>query len=443
MKRLFNTSELLIKDGVKYAISFALVTSCFTLWGFASDMTGPIVKAFSKIFRMSVTEGSLVQVAYYLGYFTMTIPAALFIQRFSFKAGVMLGMSMFAVGALMFVPAKMTGIYFPFLIAYFLLTCGVAFLETSSNSFIYCMGSEESATQRLNLAQAFNPIGALMGMVVAMNFVQAKMNPLTTAQRLELSDVQYDMVKNHDLNILIQPYIWIGAVAILLLVLIKLTKMPMVSDKRLKKSIRKSVQELLEVKNYREGVIAQFFYMGAQVTCWTFIIQYGTRVFMAEGMEEKAAEMLSQKFNIAALVFFTVSRFVCTFFLKYVKPTRLLSILAICAATFVGGAIMFPDRSGMYCLVAVSACMSLMFPTIYGIALRKVGENVKMAGAGLVMAIIGGAAFPPVQALIIDSNITFLGLASTNLSFIIPFISFVVIAVYGHRAYVRQHIWKE
>jgi FHS family L-fucose permease-like MFS transporter len=251
------------------------------------------------------------------------------------------------------------------------------------------------------------------------------------------------MVKNHDLNILIQPYIWIGAVAILLLVLIKLTKMPMVSDKRLKKSIRKSVQELLEVKNYREGVIAQFFYMGAQVTCWTFIIQYGTRVFMAEGMEEKAAEMLSQKFNIAALVFFTVSRFVCTFFLKYVKPTRLLSILAICAATFVGGAIMFPDRSGMYCLVAVSACMSLMFPTIYGIALRKVGENVKMASAGLVMAIIGGAAFPPVQALIIDSNITFLGLASTNLSFIIPFISFVVIAVYGHRAYVRQHIWKE
>ena len=443
MKRLFNTSELLIKDGVKYAISFALVTACFTLWGFASDMTGPIVKAFSKIFRMSVTEGSLVQVAYYLGYFTMTIPAALFIQRFSFKAGVMLGMSMFAVGALMFVPAKMTGIYFPFLMAYFLLTCGVAFLETSSNSFIYCMGSEESATQRLNLAQAFNPIGALMGMVVAMNFVQAKMNPLTTAQRLELSDVQYNMVKNHDLNILIQPYIWIGAVAILLLVLIKLTKMPMVSDKRLKKSIRKSVQELLEVKNYREGVIAQFFYMGAQVTCWTFIIQYGTRVFMAEGMEEKAAEMLSQKFNIAALVFFTVSRFVCTFFLKYVKPTRLLSILAICAATFVGGAIMFPDRSGMYCLVAVSACMSLMFPTIYGIALRKVGENVKMAGAGLVMAIIGGAAFPPVQALIIDSNITFLGLASTNLSFIIPFISFVVIAVYGHRAYVRQHIWKE
>ena len=443
MKLLFNTSELLRKDGVKYTISFVLITACFTLWGFASDMTGPIVKAFSKIFRMSVTEGSLVQVAYYLGYFTMTIPAALFIQRFSFKAGVMLGMSMFAVGALMFVPAKMTGFYFPFLIAYFLLTCGVAFLETSSNSFIYCMGSEESATQRLNLAQAFNPIGALMGMVVAMNFVQAKMNPLTTAQRLELSDVQYDMVKNHDLNILIQPYIWIGAVAILLLVLIKITKMPMVSDKRLKKSIRKSVQELLEVKNYREGVIAQFFYMGAQVTCWTFIIQYGTRVFMAEGMEEKAAEMLSQKFNIAALVFFTVSRFVCTFFLKYVKPTRLLSILAICAATFVGGAIMFPDRSGMYCLVAVSACMSLMFPTIYGIALRKVGENVKMASAGLVMAIIGGAAFPPVQALIIDSNITFLGLASTNLSFIIPFISFVVIAVYGHRAYVRQHIWKE
>lgn len=442
MKLVLNSNEILTKNGVSYLIPFILITACFTMWGFASDMTGPIVKAFSKIFRMSVTEGSMVQVAYYLGYFTMTFPAALFIQRYSFKAGVMLGMSLFAVGTLMFLPAKMTGIYFPFLIAYFLLTCGVAFLETSSNSFIYCMGTEDTATQRLNLAQAFNPIGALMGMVVAMNYVQAKMNPMTSAQRIELSDAQYELVKNHDLNILIQPYVFIGAVCIVLLLLIKLTKMPMVGDKRLKKGIVTSVRELLSLKNYREGVVAQFFYMGAQVTCWTFIIQYGTRVFMAEGMSEKAAEMLSQKFNIAALIFFTVSRFVFTFFLKYIKAGRLLSIIAICAATFVGGAILFPDRNGMYCLVAVSACMSLMFPTIYGIALRGVGENVKMAGAGLVMAIIGGAVFPPIQALIIDSNVAVLGIASTNLSFLIPLISFVYIALYGHRAYVRQHIWK-
>ena len=400
------------------------------------------MKAFSKIFRMSVFEGSLVQVAYYLGYFAMAFPAAMFIQRYSFKAGVLLGLTLFAIGSLMFVPARMLGYYFPFLLAYFILTCGLSFLETSCNPFIYCMGTEDTATQRLNLAQSFNPIGALLGMYVAMEFVQARMNPLTTAQRHELPDMRFNMVKDHDLNILIQPYIFIGLVCLLLLVLIRISKMPKNGDEQSKKGLLRSLRELLMVKNYREGVIAQFFYVGAQVTCWTFIIQYGTRVFMAEGMTEKAAEILSQKFNIAAMVFFTVSRFICTFFLRYIQPGRLLSILAICAVAFVGGVILFPDRNGVYCLVAVSACMSLMFPTIYGIALRGVGENVKVAGAGLIMAVFGGSVFPPLQALIIDSNITLLGVASVNLSFIIPLICFVVVAVYGHKAYVRHCIWK-
>ena len=442
MKIRFNANEILTKDGVSFVIPFALITCCFAMWGFANDMTGPIVKAFSKIFRMSVFEGSLVQVAYYLGYFAMAFPAAMFIQRYSFKAGVLLGLTLFAIGSLMFVPARMLGYYFPFLLAYFILTCGLSFLETSCNPFIYCMGTEDTATQRLNLAQSFNPIGALLGMYVAMEFVQARMNPLTTAQRHELPDMRFNMVKDHDLNILIQPYIFIGLVCLLLLVLIRISKMPKNGDEQSKKGLLRSLRELLMVKNYREGVIAQFFYVGAQVTCWTFIIQYGTRVFMAEGMTEKAAEILSQKFNIAAMVFFTVSRFICTFFLRYIQPGRLLSILAICAVAFVGGVILFPDRNGVYCLVAVSACMSLMFPTIYGIALRGVGENVKVAGAGLIMAVFGGSVFPPLQALIIDSNITLLGVASVNLSFIIPLICFVVVAVYGHKAYVRHCIWK-
>ena len=206
------------------------------------------------------------------------------------------------------------------------------------------------------------------------------------------------------------------------------------------KSLGQSLRELIKLKNYREGVIAQFFYVGAQVTCWTFIIQYGTRVFLAEGMDEKAAEILSQKFNIVAIVFFTVSRFICTWLLKYVKPERLLSILAICAGTAIVGVILFSDRNGMYCLVAVSACMSLMFPTIYGIALHGVGDNVKYAGAGLIMAILGGSVFPPLQAAIIDTNFTVLGLSSTNLSFVVPLVCFIVVALYGHRAFVRFHI---
>ena len=440
MKVSINKNEILTKDGVSFVIPFMLITMCFALWGFANDMTGPIVKAFSKIFRMSVTEGSFVQVAFYLGYFGMAFPAAMFIQRYSFKAGILLGLTLFGVGALLFVPAKMLGFYYPFLLAYFVMTCGLSFLETSSNPYIYCMGTEETATQRLNLAQAFNPIGAVLGMIVARDLVQARMNSLTTAQRHELPLTQFNIVKDHDLSILIQPYIFLGVVCIVLLTVIRLYHMPKNGDTASKKGVVNSMRELMQMKNYRDGVIAQFFYVGAQVACWTFIIQYGTRVFMLEGMDEKSAEILSQNYNIAAMLFFTASRFICTFFLKYIQPGRLLSILAILATVLVGGAILFPDRNGMYCLVGVSACMSLMFPTIYGIALRGVGDNVKFAGAGLIMAILGGSVLPPLQAMIIDFNITVFGIAATNPSFIIPLISFVVVAIYGHKAYLRHHI---
>ena len=300
------------------------------------------------------------------------------------------------------------------------------------------MGTEETATQRLNLAQAFNPIGALLGMWMAMKFVQARMSPMTTDQRAELGDMQFNMLKDHDLGVLIGPYLGLGIACIILLVLIVVKKMPKNGDTRAKKGIRQAMKELMQVKNYREGVIAQFFYVGAQVTCWTFIIQYGTRVFMLEGMDEKAAEILSQKYNIGAMMFFCVSRFICTWFLKYISAGRLLSVLAILAAVLIGGAILFPDRNGIYCLVGVSGCMSLMFPTIYGIALRGVGENVKFAGAGLIMAILGGSVFPMLQAMIIDAKFQFAGLSSTNLSFIIPFCCFVVVAIYGHRSYIRQ-----
>ncbi len=436
-----HTNELLKKDGISYLIPFTLLTFCFALWGFANDMTGPIVKAFSKIFRMSVTEGSFVQVAYYLGYFSMALPAALFIQRYSFKAGVLLGLSLFGIGALMFIPSKSIGLYTPFLISYFIMTCGLSFLETSSSPYIYCIGPEETATQRLNLAQAFNSIGALIGMFLAKDLVQARMNPMTTVQRHNLSPTQFDLIKDHDLEILIQPYILLAAICIILLVIIRLTKMPASSSTR-ENGIMFTIKELLSFKNYREGVIAQFFYIGAQVTCWTFIIQYGTHIFMGEGMAEKEAEIMSQNYNILAMVFFTISRFVCTFFLRYIPAGRLLSILAICGIAFTCGVILFPDRNGLYCLVAISACMSLMHPTIYGISMRGLGSRVKIAGAGLIMAILGGSVLPPIQALIIDMDITFLGLPSVNISFIIPMISFVIIAFYGHRSYVRQYIWK-
>lgn len=434
---------LLLKDGVSYVLPFMLITTCFALWGFANDVTTPMVKAFSKIFRMSVTEGALVPVAFYLGYFVMAFPAALFIQRYSFKQGVLIGLALYATGALLFFPARQMGMFAPFLLAYFVMTCGLSFLETSCNPYVYCMGSEETATRRLNLAQAFNPLGVLAGSYVAMHYVQARMSPITSNERLALSDEQFEAVKQHDLSVLIQPYVYIGLFIIVLILLIWLTKMPKISGTSSKKPLRESLSELLHMKNYREGVIAQFFYIGAQVMCWTFIIQYGTRVFVSEGMDERAAEILSQQYNIAALVLFTVFRFICTYFLKYVTPGRLLTILAVIGGVAVLGVMLFTNVNGLYCLVLVSACMSLMFPTIYGIALRGVGEsNVKVASAGLIMAILGGSVFPPLQASIIDLKWSFLGLPSTNVSFIVPLLCFAVVAWYGHRAYVRHEIYK-
>lgn len=424
--------SLLKKDGISYLIPFILITACFALWGFANDITNPMVKAFSKIFRMSVTDGALVQVAFYGGYFAMAFPAAIFIRKYSYKAGILLGLGLYAIGAFLFVPAKMIGEYYPFLFAYFILTCGLSFLETSANPYILSMGTEETATRRLNLAQSFNPMGSLLGMFVAMNFIQARLNPMDTAQRATLSEAEFSAVKEADLSVLITPYIIIGLVILAMFLLIRFTKMPKNADKSHQINFIPTLKRIFSLPRYREGVIAQFFYVGVQIMCWTFIIQYGTRVFMAEGMEEQAAEVLSQQYNIAAMIIFCCSRFICTFLLRYLNPGKLLMTLAIAGGIFTIGVITFQDVKGMYCLVAVSACMSLMFPTIYGIALEGLGEDAKFGAAGLIMAILGGSILPPMQAAIIDLK-EILGMPAVNVSFILPFICFVVVAFYGLR----------
>ncbi len=427
------TPSILTKDGTKYLLPFILITSCFALWGFANDITNPMVKAFSKIFRMSVTDGALVQVAFYGGYFAMAFPAAMFIRRFSYKSGVLLGLGLYAVGALLFMPAKWTGEYYSFLLAYFILTCGLSVLETSCNPYILSMGPEESATRRLNMAQAFNPIGSLLGMYVAMNFIQNRLDPLDTAQRAQLTAEQFGAVKDHDLSVVVAPYVIIGLVILVMLVLIRCVKMPKSSDEN-NRSINfvPTIKRLFSLRKYREGVVAQFFYVGAQIMCWTFIIQYGTRVFMAEGMSEQAAEVLSQRYNIVAMVIFCASRFACTFLLKYVNPGRLLGTLAVVAGVLTCGVIFCQDVYGLYCLVGVSACMSLMFPTIYGIALKGLGDDAKFGAAGLIMAILGGSVLPPVQASIIDMGTVF-GMPAVNVSFVMPLISFIVVTIYGFR----------
>jgi FHS family L-fucose permease-like MFS transporter len=433
-----NKQPLLKHNGVNYIVPFILITSCFALWGFANDITNPMVKSFSKIFRMNVTQGALVQVAFYGGYFAMAFPAALFIKKFSYKSGILMGLALYAIGAFLFFPAKMTGSYYPFLLAYFILTCGLSFLETSANPYILTMGPEENATRRLNLAQSFNPVGSLMGMFVAMNFIQAKLNPLSTAERANLSDIEFEAIKQSDLSILIEPYLVIGLIVLTMFLIILLVHMPKNADKDKNLKIGAALKRIFSVPNYREGVIAQFFYVGAQIMCWTFIIQYGTRVFMAQGMEEQAAEVLSQKYNIAAMIIFCTSRFIATYLMKFFSPGKMIRAFAIAAGILTLGVIFFRDIKGLYCLVGVSASMSLMFPTIYGIALRGMDEDAKFGAAGLIMAILGGSVLPPLQARIIDMGTIGTSFPAVNASFILPLICFVVVAWYGNRAFKRS-----
>jgi FHS family L-fucose permease-like MFS transporter len=439
MKENNNSNSLFHVNTNGYLSAIILITACFALWGFANNVTTPMVNMFSKIFRISTTEAALVPVAFNLGYFLMAFPAALFIQRYSYKHGVILGLALYAAGTVLFIPARWIGEFYPFLGFYFVLTCGLSFLETSCNPYIYSLGSEETGVQRLNGAQAFNALGSVAGMLLAMS-VQSHISPMTTIDRMRLPLQQFNIIKDYDLGVLIQPYIYIGAVVVLILVLISLMKMPNETDIHTTKKARQILRELLNYRNYREGVIALFFYVGAQVTCWAYIIPYGVRVFVAEGMTEQAAEVLSQKYNIAAMVLFAASRFICAWLMRWFTPSRMLSVLGIVGMAAVLGTILFTDRNGLYSLVIVSGCLSLMFPTIYGIALTGVGDKIKIAGAGLIMAILGGAFFPPIQAAILQSRVTLLGLPSTNVSFLIPFCCLGVVVWYGHRSYVRRRI---
>ena len=421
-----------------YLVPFILITSCFAFWGFANDITNPMVKAFAKIFLMSPVQGSLVQVAFYGGYFAMAYPAAIFIRRFTYKSGILVGLGLYATGALLFIPASAIGFYAPFLIAYFIMTCGLSFLETSANPYILSMGAEESSTQRLNLAQSFNPVGSIIGMWVAGAFILARINPMDTGERALLGEQEFEAVKMTDLAIVRSPYVAIGVVIVVMFIIIAIVRMPKNADQNHTINFFPTLKRIFSIPRYREGVVAQFFYVGAQIMCWTFIIHYGTRYFMSQGMGEQHAEVLSNQYNRVAMGLFIVARFISTLLMRFVKPGRLLMFFAIGGFALVTGVIAFQGLFGLYCLVAVSFCMSLMFPTIYGIALRGLGEDAKFGAAGLIMAILGGSVMPPLQGAIIKQG-TLFSMPAENISFILPLICFVVVAIYGYRTRTFAH----
>jgi FHS family L-fucose permease-like MFS transporter len=432
-----NTSFFRGKDGRNYLFPFILVTSLFALWGFANDITNPMVKAFQKILLISNFESSLVQFAFYGGYCLMAIPAALFLRKFDYKKGLLVGLVLYAAGGLLFVPACNAMAFWAFLIAYFVMTCGLSFLETTSNPYILALGPEETATRRLNFAQAFNPMGSLTGMWVAKKFILAKMDSRNEEARQALSlanPEDFAALQQSDLHIVSRPYLILGLVVLCIFIIFFIARLPKprAADADTL-STGATFRKLMKNKRYVYAVIAQCFYVGVQIMVWTFIIQYA-------GRELHMKEETAQGYNMIAMAIFVSSRFVCTFLLKYFKPSLLLTTLAIGGGLFTLGAIFVHGMAGLYCLIAVSACMSLMFPTIYGIALKGMGDEAKLASAGLILAIGGGSILPPLQGLLIDKAVWFSGLSSIRFSFVLPLICFVVIAAFGRWVGKRQEI---
>jgi len=421
----------------KVLIPFILITSLFALWGFANDITNPMVSAFKKILELNNTQASWVQAAFYGGYFTMALPAAFVVKRYSYKIGIIVGLVLYAVGALLFYPAAAMENYLFFLLALYILTFGLAFLETTANPFIMAMGAEETATQRLNLAQAFNPIGALTGLFVAQTFilgalqsddVDAQGNGIYET----LTGTAKAAVKTSDLLVIRNPYVALGLFVIAMLVLIALMKMPEGRKEENTTNMLNSIKRLFKKERFVGGVLAQLFYVGAQIMCWTYIYQYAENL----GINNKDAI----NYAYAALIIFLLGRFVCTYLLKFINSGKLLMILAISAMACILGAIFIESIGGLYSLVLTSFCMSLMFPTIYGIALTGLGDDAKPASAFLVMAIVGGAFMPVLQGLILDmggsayNDIEIMGVPEVNFSFILPLTCFIVVAIYGYRA---------
>lgn len=413
----------------RYLVPFILVTSLFALWGFANDITNPMVAAFQTVMELSAAKASMVQFAFYGGYATMAIPAALFIRWFSYKSGILLGLGLYAVGAFLFIPAAAYQQFSFFCLSLYILTFGLAFLETTANPYILSLGTKETSTRRLNFAQAFNPVGSLSGMAVASliilpNLISDQCRDASGKLVFDtLSESEKAGIRVHDLAVIRDPYVAIGLIVVVMFIIIALTKMPRTDNRGQKVTAGETLRRLWHNVEYRSGVLAQVFYVAAQIMVWTFIIQYADNL----GINKATA----QNYNILAMSLALTFRFVGTYIMKYIPAPRLLAIFGVCATVCTLGTIFINGIMGLYCLVAISAFMSIMFPSIYGIALERVDERDTSLGAAfLVMAIVGGALMPPLQGMIIDLK-SVGGMAAVNVSFVLPLICFVVVTAYG------------
>ena len=386
----------------KYLLPFALVTSLFLLWGLANNMTDTLLAAFKRIMDMSDAQTSLIQFAFYGSYFCFALPAAIFISRHSFKSGIILGLLLYAAGAILFLPAAYAASYGFYLVAIYIMAGGCSVLETTANPYILSMGSPETATRRLNIAQSFNPIGSIIGILMSKYFI--------------LKDISLYSVSG--------TYASLGLVLIAIIVAMLFVKMPAGRDSGNRSGIIASFGRLLRNRLYRYGVVAQFFYVGAQIGVWSFTI----RIVMQElGVLEAQASTI----YLITISGFCLSRFIYTWLMKWVSPAKLLLAGGV-LSTLMTAVVVLGAGSGWLLIVAlvlISFFMSLMFPTIYGLSLGGVAQSehpddAKLGASGLIMAILGGALLTPLQGLVSDNS-------SIYMSYIIPAICFVVVTLFA------------
>lgn len=417
LSRLLKTST-----GKNYLLPFVLITSLFFAWGLANNMTDTLLAAFKKIMSMSDFQTSWVQMAFYGAYFCLAIPAAIVIKKFSYKVGILTGLAMFIVGSLLFYPASKTMMYSHFLIALYILAGGLSFLETACNPYIVEMGDKQTGTRRLNLAQSFNPIGSITGIVLSKFFILSQLNRATAQERATMSPEQLELIQRDELSAIMGPYVGVAFILIIIWILLFVLRMPKVTDEtdnENRNGFFTDFKYLLRNRKYLSGIIAQFFYVGAQIGVWSFTIRYVMQ-------EINVNEADASTYYLASLLAFMAARFVFTGLMKYFRPQTLLMASAIIAMGVTLVVIYVGGIAGILALVSISAFMSLMFPTIYGVTVEGLGPYTKVASSGLIMAILGGAVLTAVQGQVSDLT------GSIRLSYYVPLFCFMSIALYGY-----------
>lgn len=440
---------------------FLLLTSLFAWWGLANNMTDTLLAAFKRIMSFDDGKTAWIQVVCYaLGYGCFAIPGAMFMKRFTYKSGVLLGLGMYVLGTVLFFPALGTSnhpdlCYFVYLGAILITFAGLSILETACNPYILALGAPETATRRLNFAQSFNPLGSIAGVVISQMFILSQLSGHTAEERSVMEAAQLAEIQRGELFAISATYASIGLILFVTWLLILFTRMPKLREEDKKIEFFATWKRLLRNKNYVWGVTAQFFYVGAQIACWSFTVRYCMVALHLDELAKsgpdalcnaeplaaafyrlcslihfdaflpKTAEQAGATYYIFSLVLFVITRFFCTWLMKYLKPSTILTALAALAVTFCILVAFRTGPLGVYALIGVSGCMSLMFPTIFAAGTRNLGEDTKMGGAGMVMAICGAALLTQIQGMLSDK------LGNIALAYLVPAAAFAVIVFYA------------